>query len=415
MMPTTLAPTLDVRKIRKDFPILQQEVNGHPLVYLDNGATAQRPKPVLDAMRSFYERDNANVHRGMHELSRRATEEFEAARVTVARFLNAADPSEVVWVRGTTEAINLVAMTWGWTSLEPGDEILLTVMEHHSNLIPWQLLAQRTGAVLRFLDVDDEGRLRLEQMQALLSSRTKLVAFNHVSNALGTINPVAQICEVAHAAGAKVLIDGAQAGPHLDIDVQALGVDFYAVSGHKMGAPMGIGALWARRELLEEMPPYQGGGEMIDLVELDRSTFAEVPHKFEAGTPNVGGAVGMAAAVDYLEGIGHDAIAAHERSLIEYGLEKLPAIPGLRLFGPKRPEERVAVFSFALEGIHPHDIATILDAEGIAIRSGHHCTQPLMRRLGVPATARASCWIYTSTGDLDRLAEGVASAQRIFG
>jgi cysteine desulfurase/selenocysteine lyase len=317
-------------------------------------------------------------------------------------------------VRGTTEAINLVAMTWGWTTLQPGDEILLTVMEHHSNLIPWQLLAQRTGAVLRFLDVDDEGRLRLDQMQALLSARTKLVAFNHVSNALGTINPVAEICELAHAVGAKVLIDGAQAGPHLDIDVRALGVDFYAISGHKMGAPMGIGALWARRELLEEMPPYQGGGEMIDLVELERSTFAAVPHKFEAGTPNVGGAVGLAAAIDYLDGIGHEAIAAHERSLVEYALDRLPDVPGVRLFGPKRAEQRIAVFSFAVEGIHPHDLATILDAEGVAIRAGHHCTQPLMRRLAVPATARASCWIYTSTDDLDRLVAGIEAAQRIF-
>ena len=414
MTRATAAP-LDVARLRADFPILDQQVNGHPLVYLDNGATAQKPQPVLDAMRAYYERDNANVHRGMHELARRATDDYEAARARVAAFLKAADPAEIVWARGTTEAINLVASTWGVMNLEPGDEILLTVMEHHSNLIPWQLLAQRTGAVLRFLDVDDEGRLRLEQMAALLSPRTKLVAFNHVSNSLGTINPVAQICELAHGVGARVLIDGAQAAPHLPIDVQALGVDFYAISGHKMGGPMGIGALWARRELLEEMPPWQGGGEMIDLVELDRSTYAKVPHKFEAGTPNVGGTVGIAAAIDYLEGIGHDAIAAHERSLVEYGLETLPAIEGLRLFGPLNPDERIAVFSFAVDGIHPHDLATILDAEGIAIRAGHHCTQPLMRRLCVPATARASCWIYTTTDDLDRLAEGVRRAQKIFG
>ena len=410
---TTATASL-ARRVRADFPILDQEVNGHPLVYLDNGATTQKPQSVIDAVRVYYERDNANVHRGMHELSRRATDGYEAARARIARFLNAADPSEVVWVRGTTEAINLVAMTWGWTTLEAGDEILLTVMEHHSNLIPWQLLAQRTGAVLRFLDVDDEGRLRLEQMQALLSPRTKLVAFNHVSNSLGTINPVARICELAHAAGAKVLIDGAQAAPHLEIDVQALGVDFYAISGHKMGGPMGIGALWARRELLEQMPPYQGGGEMIDLVELERSTFAAVPNKFEAGTPNVGGAIGMAAAADYLETIGYEAIGAHERALIDHGMELLRGIEGLRLFGPKRPEERAAVFSFAIDGVHPHDLATILDAEGIAIRAGHHCTQPLMRRLCVPATARASCWIYTTTDDLDRLAEGVRRAQVIF-
>ena len=412
-MPTAAASL--ARRVRADFPILDQEVNGHPLVYLDNGATTQKPQPVLDAMRAYYELDNANVHRGMHELARRATDGYEGARVKVARFLNAGDTAEIVWTRGTTEAINLVAMTWGWTNLEPGDEILLTVMEHHSNLIPWQLLAQRTGAVLRFLDVDDEGKLRLDQMEALISRRTKLVAFNHVSNSLGTVNPVAGICEVAHAHGARVLIDGSQAAPHLDIDVQALGVDFYAISGHKMGGPMGIGALWARRELLEEMPPYQGGGEMIDLVELDRSTYAKVPHKFEAGTPHVGGAIGMGAAVDYIEAIGHEDIVAHERTLIEHGLEMLPTIDGLRLFGPLDPEQRAAVFSFTVDGIHPHDLATILDAEGVAIRAGHHCTQPLMRRLCVPATARASCWIYTTTDDLDRLADGIRRAQTIFG
>ena len=412
---TTAAAVSLARRVRGDFPILDQEVNGHPLVYLDNGATTQKPQSVIDAVRAYYERDNANVHRGMHELARRATDDYEAARVKVARFLNGEDASEIVWTRGTTEAINLVAMTWGWSSLEPGDEILLTVMEHHSNLIPWQLLAQRTGAVLRFLDVDDDGQLRLEQLEALISRRTKLVACNHVSNSLGTINPVSGICDVAHAHGARVLVDGAQAAPHLDVDVQALGVDFYAISGHKMGGPMGIGALWARRELLEEMPPYQGGGEMIDLVELDRSTYAKVPHKFEAGTPNVGGAIGMGAAVDYIEAIGHEEIVAHERLLIDHGLETLRAVEGLRLFGPRNPDARAAVFSFAVDGIHPHDLATILDTEGIAIRAGHHCTQPLMRRLCVPATARASCWIYTTTEDLDRLADGIRRAQVIFG
>ncbi|HEX6589846.1 MAG TPA: cysteine desulfurase [Longimicrobiales bacterium] len=412
-MPTAAASLAS--RVRADFPILDQQVNGRPLVYLDNGATTQKPRPVIAAIGEYYERDNANVHRGMHELARRATDGYEAARVKVARFLNAADASEIIWTRGTTEAINLVAMTWGWTNLGPGDEILLTVMEHHSNLIPWQLLAQRTGAVLRFLDVDDDGQLRLEQMEALISRRTKLVAFNHVSNSLGTINPVAGICEVAHSFGARVLIDGAQAAPHLDVDVQALNVDFYAISGHKMGGPMGIGALWARRDLLEEMPPYQGGGEMIDLVELDRSTYAKVPHKFEAGTPNVAGAIGMGAAVDYIEALGHDEIIAHERSLIDYGMETLAGIDGLRLFGPRSPEARAAVFSFAVDGIHPHDLATILDTEGVAIRAGHHCTQPLMRRLCVPATARASCWVYTTTDDLDRLADGVRSAQKIFG
>ncbi|HEX6938646.1 MAG TPA: cysteine desulfurase [Longimicrobiales bacterium] len=405
---------LDIAAVRAQFPALDQRVHGRPLAYLDSAASAQRPHAVLDALADFYARDNANVHRGLHELSRRATERYEAARRTMARFVGAADPAEVVWTRGTTESINLVAMTWGWANLREGDEVVLTLLEHHSNLVPWQIVAQRTGAKLRFVDIDDEGRIRLDQLDALLSERTRLIAVGHVSNALGTVNPVRAIVERAQAVGARVLVDGAQAAPHARIDVQALGCDFYALSGHKMGGPMGIGVLWARRELLESMPPYQGGGEMIDVVELERSTWAEVPHKFEAGTPNVAGAVGMAAAAEWLESLGRDRIAAHEQALIRYGLERLGAVEGLRLFGPADPAQRAAVFSFALDGVHPHDVATILDAEGIAVRAGHHCAQPLMRRLGVPATTRASCWVYTTTEELDRLAEALEAARRIF-
>ncbi len=409
------APALDLAAVRADFPALDQQVHGRPLVYLDSAATAQRPRAVLDAVTDFYLRDNANVHRGIHELSRRATDGYEAARARVAAFLGAADPAEVIWTRGTTEAINLVAMTWGWANLREGDEVVLTLLEHHSNIVPWQLVAERTGAKLRYVGIDDEGRLDLDELDTLLSERTKLVAVGHISNALGTINPVREIVERAHRVGALVLVDGAQGAAHTRVDVGALGCDFYAFSGHKLGAPMGIGVLWARRELLEAMPPYQGGGEMIDLVGPDGSTWAALPHKFEAGTPNVGGAIGLAAALDYLDALGHEAIAAHEAELVRYGLERLGAVEGLRHFGPLDQAERTAVFSFDLEGVHPHDVATILDVEGIAIRAGHHCAQLLMRRLGVAATTRASCFVYSTTAELDRLAEGLEGARKIFG
>jgi cysteine desulfurase/selenocysteine lyase len=408
-------PALDMARVRAEFPGLEQEVFGRPLVYLDSAATTQRPRSVLDAVAEFYRLDNANVHRGIHELSRRATDRYEAARAVVARFLGASDPAEVIWTRGTTEAINLVAMSWGWANLKAGDEIVLTLLEHHSNIVPWQLVAERTGARLRYVGIDDEGRLDLDELDSLLSEKTKLVAFGHISNALGTINPVREIVERAHRVGARVLVDGAQGAAHSEVDVAALGCDFYACSGHKLGAPMGIGALWARRELLDAMPPYHGGGEMIDLVEFDRSTYAALPHKFEAGTPNVGGAVGMAAAVEFMESLGRENIAAHEAMLVRYGLGRLGAVEGLRLFGPRDPEERTAVFSFELDGVHPHDVATILDTEGIAIRAGHHCAQLLMRRLGVPATTRASCFVYTTTEEIDRLAEGLEGARKIFG
>ena len=409
MTPTT-AVSLDPVALRTCFPLL---ANDPTLAYLDSAATTQKPDIVIDTEADFYRRDNANVHRGLYDLARRATERYEAARETVARFLNA-PAREVIWTRGTTEALNLVATAWGGANLRPGDEIVLSVMEHHSNLVSWQLAAGRTGARLRFIDLDDEGMLRMDQYRSLLTDRTKIVAIGHVSNALGTIHPIREIADLAHAVGAIVVVDGAQGAPHLPVDVQALGCDFYACSGHKMCGPMGIGSLWGRSELLDAMPPYHGGGEMIDVVELEGSTWAELPHKFEAGTPNGAGAVGMAAAVDFLAAIGPDAIAAHEQDLIRYGLDRLRRVHGLRLFGPSNPEHRTSVFSFTLEGVHPHDIATILDAENIAVRAGHHCAQPLMRRLGVPATTRASLYIYNDVSEIDRLADGLDRARRMF-
>lgn len=411
---TTDAP-YDIDALREQFPLLAQVANGHPLAYLDNAATTQKPQAVLDALMRFYTEDNANVHRGLYDLSRRATEKYEEARRVAARFINAADPSEVIWVRGTTEAVNLVAMTHGWQNVREDDEIVLSVIEHHSNLVPWQLLAQRTRARLRFIDVDEEGRLRYDQLDELIGPRTKIVAVGHISNALGTIHDVKRIVERAHAVGATVVIDGAQGAPHVPIDVQDLGADFYAISGHKMLGPMGIGVLWGRRELLEAMPPYHGGGEMIDRVDFDHSTYAQLPHKFEAGTPNAGGAVALAAAMEFIENIGHDALAQHEQQLIRYGLERLQNVEGLRLFGPTTEHGRIAVFSFALEHAHPHDIATVLDAEGIAVRAGHHCAQILMRRLGVPATTRASCYLYNTTAEIDRLVDGLGRVREYFG
>jgi cysteine desulfurase / selenocysteine lyase len=412
----THAPTrLDTAALRREFPILEQDVNGHPLVYLDSAATSQKPTRVLDAVRRYYESDNANVHRGLYELARRATDAYEAGRDAVARFINAPDRREIVYVRGTTEAINLVANTWGEANVGEGDEILLTLLEHHSNLVPWQLLAQRKRAHLRYIDLDEQGRLKVDDVAGILTERTKLVSLGHVSNALGTINPVREIARQAKEVGAVVVVDGAQAAPHLKVDVQALGCDFYAFSGHKMCGPMGIGALWGRFELLDTMPPWHGGGEMIDYVGLEYSTYAKVPHKFEAGTPNVAGVVGLIAAIEFLEEIGHDALWAHEQELTAYGLEKLSAVEGLHLFGTHDVTERTAVFSFQLAGVHPHDVATILDADGVAIRAGHHCCQPLMRHLGVSATTRASAYLYNTTADIDRLVESLAKAREIFG
>jgi cysteine desulfurase/selenocysteine lyase len=413
---TTTAAALDVTAMRERFPLFANQPGERPLAYMDSAATSQKPDVVIDAVSNFYRTDNANVHRGLYDLARRATDAYEGARSTIARFINARDDSEIVWLRGTTEAINLVAATWTVANLREGDEILVSVMEHHSNLVPWQLAAQRTDARVRAVDIDEECRLRLDQMRDILASgRVRLVAVGHVSNSIGTIHPIREIADMAHGAGALLLVDGAQAAPHLPVDVQALGCDFYAFSGHKMCGPMGIGALWARRELLDAMPPYQGGGEMIDIVEIERSTWAKVPHKFEAGTPDGAGAVGMAAAAAFLTDVGHDAIWSHEQELVRYGIDRLERVEGLRLFGPRDPAQRVAVFSFTLEGVHPHDVATVLDAGGIAVRAGHHCTQPLMRRLGVPATTRASLYLYNSTDEIERLADGLDAARRLFG
>jgi cysteine desulfurase / selenocysteine lyase len=408
--------SLDVAAVRRDFPILSTSTeDGRPLIYLDNAATSQKPRVVIDAISRFYEHGNANVHRGLYDLSRRATEAYEEARVRMARFINAPAADELIWVRGATEAINLVAHSWGGANLRPGDEIVTTVMEHHSNIVPWQLIAARTGATVRFIDVDEQGRVDLAELRATLSERTRLVSVGHVSNAIGTIHPVRQIADMAHAVGAVVLVDGAQGAPHLKVDVQALDCDFYALSGHKMCGPMGIGALWGRLSLLDGMMPYQGGGEMIDYVGIDGSTYKPAPHRFEAGTPNVGGAIGLAAAADYLDGLGHDVLWSHEQELVRYGLDRLGALDGVKVFGPTDPTERVAVFSFQLDGVHPHDVATIVDAEGVAVRAGHHCCQPLMRRLGVPATTRASAYIYNTTEEIDALAAALERARDIFG
>jgi cysteine desulfurase/selenocysteine lyase len=407
--------TFDVNKIRNEFPVLHQVVNGKPLTYLDNAATAQKPRDVLETLSRYYQEDNANVHRGIHELSRRATVAYEGARQRVAQWLGASEAAEVVWTRGTTEAINLVAASWGMDQLTEGDEVLLTVMEHHSNIVPWQLVARRTGAKLRYIELDEEGKLILDDLDQLLTDRTRLVSMTHVSNALGTINPVQQVIEAAHAAGALVLLDGAQAVPHMKVDVAALDADFYAFSSHKMCGPTGTGVLWARKEILEGMSPYQGGGEMIGIVDRDQSTWADVPHKFEAGTPNIAGAVGAAAAVDFMEKVGYEGIREHESGLLRYAMNRLSELPDLTVYGPQDLKERSGVISFALGDAHPHDIATILDSEGVAIRAGHHCAQLVMKHLGVAATTRASFSLYNTKDDVDRLMDGLQVVQGIFG
>ena len=389
--------------IRDDFPALAQEINGHPLVYFDNAATTQKPRAVLDAIQNYYEHDNANVHRGIHELSNRATAAYEGARDRVAQFINAPAREDIIFTRGTTEAINLVAATWGTANLGAGDVILLTELEHHSNLVPWQLLAQRTGAKLRFIPVTgDEGTLDLSDFDGQLEG-TKLVSLAHISNALGTINPVAEICAQAKAVGAVTLVDAAQSAGHMPLDVQALGCDFLALSGHKLCGPTGVGALFARRELQEAMPPYQGGGEMISKVEFHKSEFNVPPHKFEAGTPNVAGAAGLHAALDYLDAIGLDAIHVHDTELAHYAKERLSEFEGIRIFGPT--EERGGLVSFIFENVHALDLATLADQQGVAIRIGHHCTQPLHEKLGVPATARASFYFYNTRSEVDRFIE----------
>ena len=401
--------------LRDQFPALNQEIGGQPLVYLDNAATSQKPRRVIDALAAFYEQDNANVHRGIHELSRRATVAYEDARAKLASFIGAAEAEELVWTRGTTEAINLVAGSWGFDNVSEGDEILLSTMEHHSNIIPWQILARRTGARLRYIEMDEQGRLVLDNLSELLTERTRIVAVSHISNALGTINPVRDIVDRAKSAGALVLVDGAQAAPHRRVDVQELGCDFYTFSGHKMCGPTGTGALWARRDLLESMPPYHGGGEMIRVVGREKSTWAEIPHKFEAGTPNIAGAIALGVAADFLDEVGFDEIAEHERSVLAYALDRLGDLDDVRIYGPTDRSERSGVISFSMGDAHPHDISTILDSQGIAIRAGHHCAQLVMQHFGVSATARASFYLYNSTDDVDRLVDGLVSVQGIFG
>ena len=404
---------LDVERIRSDFPILGRRVHGHPLVYLDNAATSQQPYPVIEAVDSYCREKHANVHRGAHELSIRATEAYEDARAVVADHIGAGSPDEVVFVRGTTEALNLVAWTWGAAHVAEGDEILLTKMEHHSNLVPWQILAGRAGATVRYVDVNPDGTLVMEDYDRLLSRRTRLVGVTHVSNTLGVINPVAEIARKAHEAGAVCIVDGAQAAPHLPVDVREIGCDFYAFSGHKMLGPTGIGALWGRRELLEHMPPWQGGGEMISEVHLEGFVPARVPHKFEAGTPNISGAIGLAEAIRYLERVGLDRIHAWEADLTAYAIDRLSSIEDLEIFGPR--ENRLGVLSFRYADIHAHDLATILDQRGVAIRAGHHCNQPLMEHLGVAATARASLYLYNTRREIDTLVEALGMAGTLFG
>jgi cysteine desulfurase / selenocysteine lyase len=402
----------DVQAVRHDFPILRERVHDKPLVYLDNAATTQKPQTVIDRLTTFYAHENANVHRGVHLLSERATDAYEDARRTVCRFLNAADPREVVFVRGTTEAINLVAQSYGRSHVGPGDEIVITTMEHHSNIVPWQMLCEQTGARLRVVAITDAGELRLDAYEAALSERTKIVAVVHVSNALGTINPVPEIVRFAHGRGIPVLVDGAQAVAHMPVDVRRLDCDFYTFSGHKIFGPTGIGVLYAKAPLLEAMPPYQGGGDMISSVTFERTLYNVLPYKFEAGTPNIAGAIGLAAALDYVDAIGLDRINAYERELLAYGTDALSQIAGLRLTGTAA--DKAGILAFALEGVHPHDIGTILDRQGIAIRTGHHCCQPLMDRLGVPATARASLALYNTREEIDALAAALDTVREVF-
>jgi cysteine desulfurase/selenocysteine lyase len=402
----------DVEKVRADFPILRQKVGGHQLVYLDSAATSQKPKAVMDAIVQYYERDNANIHRGVHHLSQRATEEFEAARKSVQIFLHAAQASEIVFVRSATEAINLVAQTYGRVHVGQGDEVLITAMEHHSNIVPWQMLCDEKRAKLRVASFNDKGELILEEFERLLTPQTKIVAVSHVSNALGTINPVAAMAKMAHARNIPILVDGAQAAPHLRINVQELDCDFYVFSGHKTYGPTGIGALYGKLALLEAMPPYQGGGDMISSVTFEKTTYNKVPHKFEAGTPDMSGAVGLRAALEYLDRLGLDKIAAYEHELLAYATERVSAIPGVRLIGTAK--EKAGVLSFVIDGIHPHDIGTILDQEGIAVRTGHHCAQPVMERFGIDATARASFGIYNTKEEIDALVLGIQKVQEVF-
>jgi cysteine desulfurase/selenocysteine lyase len=403
----------DVERIRKDFPILHQEVHGKPLVYLDNAATTQKPQAVLDALIAYYTADNANVHRGVHQLSERATDAYEGARGRIQRFLNAADAREIVFVRGTTEAINLVAQSYGQHSIGQGDEIVITALEHHSNIVPWQFLRQTNGAVLRVVPIDDAGEIDLAAYEAMLGPRTKMVAIAHVSNALGTIVPVEEMIASAHRRGIPVLIDGAQAVAHMPVDVRRLDCDFYALSGHKVFGPTGIGVLYGRAEWLESMPPVQGGGDMIKTVSFEKTTYNDLPYKFEAGTPDIAGAIGLGAALDYLSAIGLERVQAYEHGLLEYGTEAISRVPGVRLVGTAR--RKAGVLSFLVDGVHAHDVGTILDREGIAVRTGHHCAMPVMTRFGIAATTRASLALYNTRAEIDALVEALGRVKEIFG
>ena len=412
--PVVTSAPLNVEHVKADFPILQRQVRGQRLVYLDNAATSQKPQSVIDAISHHYSNSNANVHRGVHFLAEEATAAYEDVRCSVCNFINGDDPNSVVFTRNTTESINLVAHSWGRKHLGAGDEVVLTVMEHHSNIVPWQLMADNTGCTLKFVDIDEEGRLRLEQLDELITAKTRLVCVGHVSNALGTIHPVRQIADAAHAAGALVVVDGAQGAPHAPVDVEALGADFYAYSPHKALGPTGVGVLWARRDILEDMDPFLGGGEMIRNVTLERSTWASVPHKFEAGTPGVADVVGLGASTDYLMHLGMKNVRAHEKEIVTYALERLGELPFIRIYGPRDPEERCGLVSFTDVDIHPHDLGTVIDRCGVAIRAGHHCTKPLMRRLGVVATARASFYVYNDRDDVDVLIDSLFEARKVF-
>ncbi len=413
----SLSPTtgsgLDIETIRTDFPALHQNVHGHPLVYLDNAATTQKPQTVIDAVRSFYEHDCSNVHRGVHALSQRATVAFESSRTAVKTFLGARDSREIVFTRSTTEAINLVAHSFVGPRLKPGDEILITEMEHHSNIVPWQLLCDEKGASLRVVPMTDDAELILEEFEKMISERTRIVSVVHVSNALGTVNPVEEIIRLAHDKGVPVMVDGSQAVPHMKVDVEALDCDFYAFSSHKVYGPTGIGVLFGKRERLLKMKPYQGGGDMILSVSFERTTFNEPPHRFEAGTPNIEGAIGLAKALEYIDDLGIDAVQAHEQSLLEHATEAILEVPGVRLIGA--PQHRAGALSFIMEGIHPHDIGTILDQEGVAVRAGHHCAQPVMQHFNLSATVRASFGLYNRVDEIDALVKGLHSVREVFG
>ena len=407
-----MSSVFDAERVRADFPVLQQQVNGRPLVYLDNGATSQKPQTVIDELVRYYSTENANVHRGVHTLSQNATEDYEGARAKVKRLLNAADDHEIVFTRGTTDSLNIVAQSFGKQSLGPGDEVIVSNMEHHSNIVPWQMLREEKGVVLRVVPIDESGELLMDEYERMLSPRTKLVSITHVSNALGTILPVEQIIGMAHAQGIPVMLDGAQAVPHMAVDVQALDCDFYVFSGHKLFGPTGTGVLYGKAELLESMPPVQGGGDMIKSVTFERTIYNDLPYKFEAGTPNIAGAIGLGAAIDYVQSVGYDSFAAYEDELLEYGTKALESIEGLRIIGTA--PRKAGILSFVMENVHPHDIGTILDTEGVAVRTGHHCAQPVMQRFQIPATVRASMAMYNTKEDIDALVRAIDRGHRGF-